>query len=81
VLALLATIPGDVVVIAHSGLDRYSSFAALARAAPLTEPIRVTAWRIRRSDLPDGDEERIVWLDHQWCAVDQWIAGAEPNGR
>jgi len=76
VVALLDTIPGDVVVIAHAGLDRYPSFAALARAVPLAEPIRVVAWRIGRAAIPVGVEERIAWLDRQWCAVDDWVARA-----
>lgn len=78
-LALLATIPGDVVVISHAGLDRYPSFTALARAVPLRDPVRVTAWRIRSDEIPDDDGERITWLDQQWCAVDRWVADAEPN--
>ncbi|MEN9646417.1 MAG: hypothetical protein RL238_3086 [Actinomycetota bacterium] len=80
VLALLATIPGDVVVIAHAGLDRYPSFAALARAVPLRDPVRVTAWRIRSNDIPDGDGERIAWLDQQWCAADRWVDAAAGDG-
>lgn len=77
VLALLDTIPGDVVVIAHAGLDRHPSFTALARAVPLVDPIRVTAWRIRRADIPTGDDARIAWLDRQWCAVDDWISASD----
>jgi 1-acyl-sn-glycerol-3-phosphate acyltransferase len=80
VIALLATIPGDVVVIAHSGLDRYPSFAALARAVPLREPVRVTAWRIGRDEIPDGDDQRIAWLDQQWCEADRWIAHTVSHG-
>lgn len=81
VLALLATIPGDVVVIAHSGLDRYLSFAALARAVPLHDPIRVTAWRIRSEEIPTDVSERIAWLDEQWCAVDRWVSDAQRTDR
>ena len=42
VLALIDTIPADVVVIAHTGLDQYASFTELAKAVPLRSPIRVT---------------------------------------
>lgn len=73
VLALLDAIAGDVVVIAHHGLDRYASFSALARAAPLDEPIRVTAWRIPADKIPVDAIDRIAWLDDQWLAVDAWI--------
>jgi Sigma-70 region 2 len=51
-------------------LDWYPSFA---RAVPLTEPVRVTAWRVGQDDIPDGADERIAWLDHHWCDVDRWI--------
>jgi 1-acyl-sn-glycerol-3-phosphate acyltransferase len=80
VLALLDTVPGDVVAVAHAGLDRYPSFAALARAVPLAEPIRVNAWRTRSADIPDNDSDRIDWLDRQWCAMDNWIASVQPHG-
>ena len=74
VLALLDAIPtADVVVIAHAGLDRFSSFTDLARAAPLAEPIDVTAWRIRASEIPRDLSARIAWLDEQWLRVDEWI--------
>ena len=75
VLALLDAIPtADVVVIAHSGLDGFGSFAELAKAVPLGEPIRVTAWRVPTAEIPDGDTERIQWLDEQWLRVDHWVA-------
>jgi len=75
VLSLLDAIPGDVVVIAHSGLDQYASFKELAAAVPLREPILVTAWRVPSDEIPFGDAERIAWLDRQWVRVDEWIAG------
>lgn len=78
VLALLDAVPADVVVIAHAGLDRYPSFADLARSAPLGEPVRVTAWRVPRAEIPATDAERIVWLDQQWVRVDDWVDGATP---
>ena len=74
VLALVDTIPADVVVIAHAGLDRYASFSELAKAVPISHPIRVTAWRVPRDQIPDGDAERIVWLDEQWLLVNDWVA-------
>lgn len=76
VLALLDAVTADVVVIAHAGLDPYPAFADLARAAPLADPIRVTAWRVPRREIPAGDAERIVWLDEQWRRVDRWVAEA-----
>ena len=75
VLTLLHALPGtDVVVIAHAGLDRFGSFAELATAVPLAQPIRVTAWRVPAADLPSEALERIAWLDAQWRRMDEWIA-------
>lgn len=80
VLALLASVPADVVVITHAGLDRYPSFAQLVKAVPLGDPIRVHAWRVPREQIPVGDAERIEWLDEQWLRADQWVAQAERTG-
>lgn len=74
VLALVDAVPADVVVIAHTGLDQYASFAELATAVPLRSPVHVTAWRIPRDQIPDGDAERIAWLDEQWVLVDECVA-------
>ncbi|MEP7048203.1 MAG: 1-acyl-sn-glycerol-3-phosphate acyltransferase [Ilumatobacteraceae bacterium] len=74
VIALLDSIPhADVVTIAHAGLDQYGSFADLARAAPLDDPITVTAWRTPATDIPIDTDDRVAWLDEQWVRVDQWI--------
>ena len=74
-LALLDAMPGaDVVVIAHAGLDRFASFAELAKAVPLADQIRVIAWRLPASEIPNGDQERTRWLDEQWLGVDDWVA-------
>lgn len=66
----------DVVVVAHSGLDPFPTFALLARAVPLTGHIRVTAWRTAAADLPADREGRIAWLDGQWLRLDDWCERA-----
>lgn len=82
VLALLDALPGtDVVVITHTGLDRFGSFAELARAVPLRDPIRVTAWRVPANDVPAAPEERIAWLDTQWRRVDESCRADLVRGR
>ena len=75
VLALLNAVPGaDLVIIAHAGLDRFRSFAELAKTVPLRDPIRVTAWRVPVGDIPTDDAGRIEWLDDQWLRVDDWVS-------
>jgi 1-acyl-sn-glycerol-3-phosphate acyltransferase len=74
VSALLDAAPeADVVVIAHTGLDRYPDFRSLARCVPLTTPLQVAAWRIARETVPSDPTERHHWLDNTWQAVDDWI--------
>ena len=73
VLALVDSVPADVVVISHRRLDQFGSLTDLAKAVPLRDPIRITAWRIPVDQVPTGDAERIAWLDEQWLLVDRWI--------
>jgi 1-acyl-sn-glycerol-3-phosphate acyltransferase len=81
VLALLDTLRTDVVVIAHSGLDIYPSFSALARAVPLPHPIQVCAWRIPADQIPADNTDRITWLDEQWLTVDTWVGKHQTRGQ
>ncbi len=74
VLALIDTLDADVVVVAHMGLDPFTSFAALAKAVPILDPIRITAWRTPRDHIPAGDAQRIAWLDRQWRLLDESVA-------
>jgi 1-acyl-sn-glycerol-3-phosphate acyltransferase len=72
VLALLDALPGsDVVVVAHTGLDRFASFGELSSTVPLRDPVRVTAWRVPRAAIPGGADARVAWLDAQWHRVDE----------
>jgi 1-acyl-sn-glycerol-3-phosphate acyltransferase len=74
-LALLDSMPDtDVVVIAHAGLDQFATFAGLAGAVPLRDPIRVLAWRVPAADIPSDDLGRTAWLDQQWLRVDAWAS-------
>lgn len=70
---LLDAVPGaDVVVVAHAGIDGYETLSQLANAGPVS--VRVEAWRIARADIPNGDDERSMWLDDLWCRLDRWVA-------
>lgn len=71
VLDLLAELPeADIVVIEHSGLDRLRTLGELRRLVPVDEPVRVTARRIPRRDLPRSRREQVEWLDELWLALD-----------
>ena len=72
--ALLDAAPeADVVVINHAGLDHRPTFMSIARAAPLRDPIRVTAQRISRGDIPTSPDARTEWLDDLWLHMDAWV--------
>jgi 1-acyl-sn-glycerol-3-phosphate acyltransferase len=72
--ALLDAAPtADVVIIAHAGLDAYPRFVELVRNLPLRDPVRVTAWRTVRDEIPRDAGGRAEWLDAQWRRVDDWI--------
>ena len=79
VLALVDSIAADVVVIAHTGLDQFGSFAELAKAVPLRTTINIKAWRIPADQIPAGDGERIAWLDEQWVLVNERAAKGARN--
>lgn len=79
VLALVNSIAADVIVIAHTGLDHFESFAELAKAVPLRQPINITAWRFPADRIPAGEDERIAWLDEQWVLVNERVANCVRN--
>jgi 1-acyl-sn-glycerol-3-phosphate acyltransferase len=73
-IALLDALPAaDVVVVNHAGLDRYPTFAELARRVPLRDPIEVRVRRIERADIPEDRAEQIAWLDGLWREMDRWV--------
>lgn len=73
-LALLDGAPrADVVVLGHIGFEQFSSLQAIRKAVPFTEPVRVWVWRIPRSDIPIGDDQRVDWLCDVWQHLDASI--------
>lgn len=75
VIALLERAgPVDVVLLAHTGLDRFPTFADLARAVPLRRPVRIEARRIDARTIPAHPEAQIEWLDALWTDLDDIVA-------
>lgn len=73
-LALLEDAPtADVVVLGHVGFERFTSLAAIRRAVPFREPVRVWVWRVPRAEIPLGDDARVDWLYDQWARLDESI--------
>lgn len=72
---LLATLPSaDVVLVDHTGLDRYQGLSDLLAATPATEPVKISARRIPRAEVPDDQDEQVAWLDDLWMEIDATIA-------
>ena len=73
ILALLNSTPdADLVVIGHSGFERFSSFRDIFRNVPFTSPIKVTLRRIAHTEIPADDKNRVRFLDEQWQGIDLW---------
>lgn len=79
--AVDAAPPGaHAVFVAHTGLDRLESVADVWHAVPLRRPVRVAWWAVPVGLIPDGEQERLAWLDGQWARIDAWI-DPERRGR
>jgi 1-acyl-sn-glycerol-3-phosphate acyltransferase len=81
VLAALRGNPrAPVVFIAHTGLGLAAYPREIYRELPLGGQMRFRTWMVSRDDVPEGDEERIAWLNGWWLEVDRWVRSqdAEP---
>lgn len=67
--------PADVVLLAHAGLDGAARLADVWRGSLVGRRIRLCFRRIAASELPATPAERRNWLDAQWLALDEWVAG------
>ncbi len=71
--ALLRGAPdADLVLVTHVGLESLQRLADAPARIPLDRPVRINVTRIRRSDIPDG-EEFTPWLDARWAESDRKI--------
>ncbi len=69
--ALLATVPtADVVLVDHTGLDRYQGLSHLLDSVPAKDPVEISVRRIPRAEIPDDPDEQVIWLDDLWLGID-----------
>jgi hypothetical protein len=81
-LALLAKNPGcDLLVIAHRGLERATSFAAFTHGALVGANVGVRIFHIPYDELPKDVEGQKQSLTKLWREVDRFAAGEEPQER
>ena len=79
VLAALDAAPdADVLLVAHTGLDHLDSVGDIWRELPMDKRLLMGWWRVPRSEIPDGREERIAWLFDRWRQIDDWIDRHRP---
>ncbi|MFA5882458.1 MAG: 1-acyl-sn-glycerol-3-phosphate acyltransferase [Acidimicrobiia bacterium] len=73
-LAVLNGAPdADIVIMAHAGFEGLDTFGGILKVIPGTAPILLDCMRIPRSEVPEGDDARTVWLDDQWLELDERV--------
>ncbi len=76
--ALDAAPDADVMMVAHTGLDHLVTVADLWRELPMDKQLIMRWWRVPRTDIPAGREERIDWLYSWWEQIDAWVDDHRP---
>jgi 1-acyl-sn-glycerol-3-phosphate acyltransferase len=78
VLTLLDALPEvDCAIVAHRGLESFEKIKDVLSGSVIGAVVRGKVWRVRRSDIPTSDRERIRWLCEQWTLVDAFVKGRE----
>ncbi|HVE74591.1 MAG TPA: 1-acyl-sn-glycerol-3-phosphate acyltransferase [Mycobacteriales bacterium] len=74
VQAALAAAPhADVVFVAHTGLERFSTIRDLYRGIPMDTELRMRWEFIPAADVPRDAQSQVDWLYHHWAEIDSWI--------
>ena len=61
------------VFLGHKGFDNLTTWAQLWNGDLVGKTINIRMWRIPKSEVPEGTEERIDWLYGQWEILDAWL--------
>ena len=78
VLTLLDALPDvDCAILVHQGLEGLQKVKDVFSGSVIGSTVRGKVWRVRRSDIPATDEERIRWLYEQWSRVDAFVKDDE----
>lgn len=70
----------DVVVVAHTGLERLSSVHDVLTGLPMEHSIRMAWWLVPRDEVPVGHDARTDWLYEWWERIDTWIEDHDEPG-
>lgn len=71
--ALDSSPEADIAFVAHTGLDRFTSLRHAWRELPMDKTLHMHAWRVPRSEVPDGVADRIEWLYGWFATINTWI--------
>lgn len=78
VLTLLDALPDvDCAIVAHRGLEGLQNVKDVLSGSVVGSRVRGRVWRVRRSEIPTTNQERILWLYEQWSRVDAFVKDAE----
>jgi len=78
VLTLLDALPEvDCAILAHRGLESFEKVKDVLSGSVVGAVVRGKVWRVRRSDIPTTDRERIRWLYEQWALVNAFVKDQE----
>jgi 1-acyl-sn-glycerol-3-phosphate acyltransferase len=81
VLAAIEACPdGDVIFVAHAGLDTLVSVGAVWRELPIDQVVRAKWWRVPYDQVPREAprEAQVKWLYDWWQLIDAWIGENRP---
>ena len=78
VLTLLDALPDvDCAILAHQGLEGLQKVKDVLSGSVIGSRVRAKVRRVRRTEIPATDEERIRWLYEQWSLVDVFVKDTE----
>lgn len=63
----------DIVFFAHAGLDDFQSVGKLLDGSMVGAEVRIKAWRLSRSEVPEDAEGQLDWFFQEWFAMDRWV--------
>lgn len=74
-LALLEALPEvDCVFVAHSGLESFAKIADALSGDVVGSTVHILVWRVPAEDVPQEQEQRLLWLYAQWGRVSEFVA-------
>ncbi|MEO9255571.1 MAG: hypothetical protein ABI305_08535 [Tepidiformaceae bacterium] len=79
-LALIDAAPGvDVVVCAHSGLERAASVPAILAGSLIGATLTIEFQRFAAASIPTSPGQREQWLFDRWSEVEAWVSHSQPR--